>query len=841
MSEETIGRVQVISIEEEMKRSYLDYAMSVIVQRALPDVRDGLKPVQRRILFGMHEMGIRPTAKYRKSAGIVGEVLKSFHPHGDAAVYDALVRMVQPFTMRYPLLDGQGNFGSIDGDSAAAMRYTEVRLAPIAEELLADIEKQTVDFIPNYDDSTHEPVVLPARVPNLLINGASGIAVGMATNIPPHNLGEVVDALIFLIDNPDAPVEALIERLPGPDFPTGGIILGREGTLAAYATGRGRLVVRARAHIEESGRGRTSIVVTELPYQVNKAALLERIAELVKTGRLEGIHDLRDESDRDGMRIVIELKRDAQPRTVLNNLYKHTQLQTTFGVNMLALVDGTLPRVLNLKRMLQLFLEHRQAVVRRRTEFELQQAERRAHIVEGLKIALDHLDEVISTIRNARSADDARQQLIARLGFTELQANAILDMQLRRLAALERQKIEEEYRELLTRIAELRALLADPEKILNVIRQELLALKERYADRRRTQILEVSGELNEGDLIPKIDVLVTLTTNGYVKRSTNGQYRIQHRGGRGINGMTVREEDSVQHAVLVNTHDALLFFTNRGRVFQLWTYELPDAGRNARGIPIVNFLNLQPGEHVSTLLPVADLEEATFLFFCTRQGRVKRVRLAEFSNVRSSGLIAIALDAGDELVWVKATTGSDEIILVTAHGQAIRFSEDEVRPMGRQAGGVIGIRLEENDHVVAAEVVQPKADLLIVSQYGFGKRTALDEFRTQGRGGSGVIAMRTTARTGHVAAATVAREDDTAVLVSRRGRVILTPVRSIPRLSRNTQGVSVMRLQEGDEIASVAVRLRSEALAPTSSARNSANPNGTEESDDLITSEVEKE
>ncbi|MCX7623149.1 MAG: DNA gyrase subunit A [Thermomicrobium sp.] len=813
MSENQIGRVQVISIEEEMKRSYLDYAMSVIVQRALPDVRDGLKPVQRRILYGMHEMGLRPTAKYRKSAGIVGEVLKSYHPHGDSAVYDALVRMVQPFTMRYPLIDGQGNFGSIDGDSAAAMRYTEARLAPIAEELLADIDKQTVDFVPNYDDSTREPAVLPARLPNLLVNGASGIAVGMATNIPPHNLREVVDALVHLIENPDATVEELVERLPGPDFPTGGIILGREGILAAYATGRGRIVVRARAHIEEGARGRLSIVVTELPYQVNKAALIEKIAELVKSGRIEGIHDLRDESDRDGMRIVIELKRDAQPRAVLNNLFKHTQLQTTFGVNMLALVDGTQPRVLTLKRMLQLYLEHRQTVVRRRTEFDLRQAERRAHILEGLKIALDHLDAVIATIRNARSADDARQQLMARFGLTEVQATAILDMQLRRLAALERQKIEDEYRELLARIAELRALLADPAKILAVIRQELLELKERYGDERRTQIQELSGELTDEDLVPKVDVLVTLTARGYVKRSTNGHYRVQHRGGRGVNGMAVKDEDYVQHVVLASTHDSLLFFTNRGRVFQLPVYEVPDAGRNARGLPIVNFLNLQPGEEVTTLLPVRDFDDATFLFFCTRQGRVKRVPLDEFSNVRASGLIAMSLDAGDELAWVRPTSGDDDVILITAHGQAIRFSESDVRPVGRQAGGVIGIRLDEGDFVVAAEVVRSGADLLLVSRLGYGKRTALDEFRTQGRGGSGVIAMKITPRTGLLAAATVAREEDTAVLVSRRGRLILIPVRQIPKQGRSTQGVSLMRLQEGDEIASIAVGLLGETIS----------------------------
>ena len=801
-----IGRVERVSIDEEMRRSYLDYAMSVIVQRALPDVRDGLKPVQRRILYSMHEMGLRPNAKYRKSAGIVGEVLKSYHPHGDAAVYDALVRMVQPFSLRYPLIDGQGNFGSVDGDSAAAMRYTEARLAPIAEEMLADIEKQTVDFIPNYDDSAREPVVLPARLPNLLVNGASGIAVGMATNIPPHNLREVCDALIYLIDNPEATVEELAEILPGPDFPTGGVILGREGILAAYATGRGRVVVRARAHIEEAARGnRYSIIVTELPYQVNKAALIEKIAELVKTGRLEGIHDLRDESDRNGMRIVIELKRDAQPRTVLNNLFKHTQLQTTFGVNMLALVDGTQPRMLTLKRVLQLYVEHRQEIVRRRTEFDLEHARRRAHVLQGLMIALDHLDAVIQTIRESSSADEARTNLMSRFSLTEVQANAILDMQLRRLAALERQKIEDEYHEIQRKIAELEALLADPAKILRVIKQELAELKERYGDARRTVILDVSGEMTEEDLIPKVDVLVTITERGYIKRNPNGAYRTQHRGGRGVNGITVRDEDQVRHVVHATTHDAMLFFTNRGRVFQLPVHEIPDAGRSARGIPVVNLINVQPDEEITVLVPVRDFAGATYLFMCTRRGRVKRTRLEEFSSVRSSGLIAISLEEGDELCWVQPTSGKDEVILATAHGQAIRFSETDVRPMGRAAAGVIGIRLDEGDEVIAAEVVRPGGDLLIVSRHGYGKRTSLDEFRRQGRGGSGIIAMKVTPQTGPVAAARVVGNQGTIVLMSCRGKVILIRADQVPQLGRSARGVSLMRLQDGDEVASLAV------------------------------------
>ncbi|MBX6341409.1 MAG: DNA gyrase subunit A, partial [Thermomicrobiaceae bacterium] len=673
-----IGMIRPIDIDREMRRSYLDYAMSVIVQRALPDVRDGLKPVQRRILYAMHEMGLRPTAKYRKSAGIVGEVLKSYHPHGDSAVYDALVRLVQPFSLRYPLVDGQGNFGSVDGDSAAAMRYTEAKLAAIAEEMLQDIEKQTVDFNPNYDGETQEPSLLPAKLPNLLVNGASGIAVGMATNIPPHNLAEVCDGLIYLIDHPEATVDELVEIVQGPDFPTGGVILGREGIKAAYATGKGRVVIRARATIEEMPRGnRFQIIVTELPYQVNKAALLEKIAEHVKAGRIDGINDLRDESDRRGMRIVIELKRDAQPRKVLNALYKHTQLQTAFGVNMLALVEGTQPRVLTLKRALQLYLDHRQEVVRRRTEYDLGRARKRAHVVEGLKIALDHLDAVIQTIRGSRTADAARANLMASFALTEAQANAILEMQLRRLAALERRKIEDEYRELLREIAALEALLADPAKIRQVIKDELADLRERYGDERRTMIQDISGEITEEDLIPEVEVLVTITNRGYIKRLPDGVYRTQHRGGRGVNGMSVREEDGVQHIVSANTHDSLLFFTNRGRVFQLKVHEVPDAGRTARGTPVINLVGLQPDETITTLLPVRDFEGAQYLFMCTRHGRVKRTPLSQFSSVRSSGLIAITLEEGDELAWVRMTTGRDEIILVTEQGQAIRFPESD--------------------------------------------------------------------------------------------------------------------------------------------------------------------
>lgn len=801
-----IGTVRSVNIDTEMRRSYLDYAMSVIVQRALPDVRDGLKPVQRRILYAMHEMGIRPTTKYRKSAGIVGEVLKSYHPHGDSAVYDALVRMVQPFSLRYPLVDGQGNFGSVDGDGAAAMRYTEARLEAIAEELLQDIEKQTIDFVPNYDGETREPVVLPAKLPNLLVNGASGIAVGMATNIPPHNLTEVCDGLIYLIDNPEATVDELIEIIPGPDFPTGGIILGREGIKAAYATGKGRVVIRARTVIEEAGRGnRFQIIVTELPYQVNKAALVEKIADLVKAGRIDGIHDLRDESDRTGMRVIIELKRDAQPHKVLNALFRHTQLQQTFGVNMLALVDGTQPRVLTLKRSLQLYLAHREEVVRRRTEFELLRARRRAHILEGLKIALDHLDAVIRTIRESRTADVARTSLMAKFALTEVQANAILEMQLRRLAALERRKIEQDYRDLLKQISGLELLLADPDKILRVIKEELIDLKEAFGDDRRTHIQDMSGEITDEDLIPEVNVLVMLTNRGYVKRLPDGTYRTQHRGGRGVTGMTMRETDGVQRMVAANSHDSLLFFTNRGRVFHIKVHELPDAGRTAKGTPVINLIGIQPGEAITTLLPVRNFADATYLFMCTRSGRVKRTRLEQFSSVRASGLIAIGLDDGDELAWVRMTSGSDNLILVTEQGQSIRFHEEDVRAMGRQAAGVIGIRMHEADRVIAAEVVVPDCDLLVVSANGYGKRTPLHEYRVQNRGGLGITAMKVTERNGPLAAARVVCDTDTIMLVSTHGMVIRVPASQISQIGRATQGVGIMRVHNDDLVASITV------------------------------------
>jgi DNA gyrase subunit A len=802
-----IGNVRIASIETEMRQSYLDYAMSVIVQRALPDARDGLKPVHRRVLYAMHEMGLRANARYRKSAGIVGEVLKNYHPHSDTAAYDTLVRMAQDFNLRYPLVDGQGNFGSIDGDNPAAMRYTEARLTAIAEELLADIDKQTVNYRPNYDASLQEPVVLPGRLPNLLINGSAGIAVGMATNIPPHNLHEICDAVIHLVDNPEATIDELMEIVQGPDFPTGGTILGREGIRAAYATGRGRVVIRAKAFVEEAARGnRYQIVITELPYQVNKGALLERIAEMVKDGKLDGISDLRDESDRTGMRAIIELKRDAQPMKVLNNLFKHTALQQTFGVNMLALVEnGTQPRVLTLRRALQEYISHRQEVLTRRTQYELDRAKRRAHILEGLKKALDTIDEIIATIRRSRTTDTARQNLISAFKFTELQANAILDMRLARLAALERRKIEEELKEVLKEIAYLESLLADPKKILGLIRDDMVMLKEKYGDIRRTRIQDVSGVLTEEDLIPEVDVLVTITNKGYVKRIANDVYRTQHRGGKGVTGITMREEDGVQHILAANTMDSLLVFTNRGKVYQVKVHELPDAGRTAKGLPIVNVINMQPDETVTTLLRVEDFSSANYLFFATRQGTVKRVSLDQFQSVRSSGLIAITLDTGDELAWVKMTSGKDDVILVSQGGQAIRFKETDVRSMGRPAAGVIGIRLGPNDRVIAFEVIEPGGDLLVVAANGIGKRTSVDQYPSQGRGGKGVAAMRLSPKTGAIVAAGMVRPDQTVVMLSTGGQIIRIPAAQISRIGRATQGVTLMRMGAKETVASMTV------------------------------------
>jgi len=827
------GNVRIASIETEMRQSYLDYAMSVIVARALPDARDGFKPVHRRVMYAMHQMGMRSTTRYRKSAGIVGEVIKNWHPHSDTAAYDTLVRMAQDFSLRYPLVDGQGNFGSVDGDKAAAMRYTEARMAPIADELLADIEKETVDEYPNYDASMMQPTVLPARLPNLLINGSAGIAVGMATNIPPHNLSEVCDGITMLLDDPDATIEQLIQVIPGPDFPTGGTIVGREGIQAAYATGRGRVLIRAKAFVEEQERGnRYQIVVTELPYQVNKAVLQERIAEMVRDGKLDGISGLRDESDRTGMRVVIELKRDAQARVVLKNLYKHSQLQTTFGINILALVErGTQPRVLTLKRALQEYIDHRQEVITRRTEYDLERARRRAHILEGLKIALDNIDEVIATIRASRTTESARANLRKKFELSEAQANAILDMRLARLAALERQKIEDEYKEVMKTIAYLESLLADPLLIRGLIREDVAELKEKYGDARRTNIVEGSGSMSDEDLIPEVDVLVTVTNKGYVKRLPQDTYRTQRRGGRGVTGLTMRDEDAPLHMLAANTHDYLLVFTNRGRVYQIKVHELPDGSRTSKGIPIVNVISMQPDESVTTLMKVRDYSEANFLFFTTRLGRVKRVTLDQFRTVRSNGMIAISLDAEDELAWVRMTSGDDHVVLVSTNGLAIRFDENDVRPMGRPAAGVIGIRLGAQDRVISFDVVEPDRDLLVVAGRGLGKRTSLDHYPSQGRGGKGVQTMKLKPGDKIVAAAMVSPEDGV-VLLNNKGITIKFAAETIRLSGRSTQGVMLMRLGAGDEVVSMTVI---EPSDPASTARlheldgeadGQASPNG---------------
>jgi DNA gyrase subunit A len=801
-----IGNVRIASIDAEMRQSYLDYAMSVIVQRALPDARDGFKPVHRRVIYAMSEMNLRSNTRYRKSAGIVGEVLKNYHPHSDTAVYDTLVRMAQDFNLRYPLVDGQGNFGSVDGDEAAAMRYTETRMSAIADEMVVDIDKETVDYRPNYDASMQEPIVLPSRLPNLLVNGSTGIAVGMATNIPPHNLNEICDAVLYVIDNPEATVDELMEIVKGPDFPTGGTILGREGIRSAFATGRGRVVIRAKAFIEEMKGNRWQIIITELPYQVNKATLMERIAELVKDGKLDGISDLRDESDRTGMRALIELKRDAQPMKVLNNLFKHTALQSTFGVNMLALVErGTQPRVLSLRRALQEYITHRQEVIRRRTEYELERARRRAHILEGLKIALDHIDQIIATIRRSQTTETARRNLMSGFKLSELQANAILDLRLARLAALERKKIDDEYKEVLKTIAALEAILADPEKILSIIRTDMAELKQKYGDERRTRIQDVSGMLSEEDLIPEVDVLVTITNKGYVKRIADDVYRTQHRGGRGVAGVTMREADGIQHILAANTMDSLLLFTNRGRVYQVKVHELPDAGRTAKGLPIINVINLQPDESVTTLMNIKEYDPTKFLFFTTRMGRVKRTSLDQFKAVRSSGLIAIGIEDEDELAWVRITSGSDEVILVSEHGQAIKFHETDARAMGRPAAGVIGMRLAPKDRVIAFEVVDSADDLLVVSRRGFGKRTAINLFRGQGRGGKGIQAMKLTPKTGLIVAAGMVRDEDTVMMMNTKGTIIRIPANQINKLGRTTQGVTLMRFAEDEQVATMTI------------------------------------
>lgn len=792
------GRIIPMDVEREMRRSYLDYAMSVIVDRALPDVRDGLKPVQRRILYSMLNLGLRPDQPHRKSARITGDVMGKYHPHGDAAIYDAMVRMAQDFNFRYPLVDGHGNFGSIDGDPPAAQRYTEARLSQVGMELLRDLEKETVDFVPNFDGTEEQPAVLPARLPNLLMNGAAGIAVGMATNIPPHNLGELIDALVRLIDRPETTAEELLTIVKGPDFPTGGLILGREGIRQAYLTGRGHIRVRARSEIEEMDRGRFRIVIHEIPYMVNKAQLIERIAALVREKRVEGITDLRDESDRSGMRIAIELRRDANPRVVLNQLLKHSQLQETFGAIMIALVDGE-PRVLTLREMLVEYLKHQRQVVERRTRYDLRKAEERAHILEGLRIALAHLDEIIRLIRRAPDEATARNQLMERFGLSERQAQAILEMQLRRLTGLEREKLEQEYEELTARIAELRGILAEEAKLMGVIRKELLEVRQRFADPRRTLIVADEPELEAEDLIAEHQVVVTLTHHGYVKRLPADTFRGQRRGGRGITAVHAKEGDFVEQLFVTSTHSYVLFFTNRGRVYRVRAHEIPEGSRTARGTAAVNLVPLQPEEQVTAALAIREYAEDRYLVMVTRKGTIKKTVLSEFDTPRN-GIIGITLDEDDDLVGVRLTDGSRELVLVTARGQAIRFPEQEVRPMGRAARGVRGISLQPGDRVVSVGEVVPDGELLVITSNGYGKRTPLDQYRRTARGGKGIRTLHLTQKTGELVDARVVRPEEEAMLISSRGVMIRISVGEVSVQGRVTQGVRLMRLDEGETV-----------------------------------------
>ena len=804
-----ISSVKQVDINQEMRTSYIDYAMSVIVARALPDARDGLKPVHRRVLYAMMDMGLRASSAYKKSARIVGEVLGKYHPHGDQSVYDAMARMAQDFSMRYTLVDGQGNFGSIDGDPPAAMRYTEARLAPIAEEMLADIDKNTVNFVDNFDGSLREPEVLPARLPNLLLNGASGIAVGMATNIPSHNLREVARAIDYMIDNYDqideVTVEDLMKFISGPDFPTGGLIIGTEGIRKAYSTGKGSIVVRGRANVEEIKGNRYQIRITEIPYQANKTSLIERIADLVRNDKLPEIADLRDESDRNGMRIIIELKRGSQPKRVLNRLFKYTQLQSTFGINMLALVDGE-PRLLPIKRALQIFIEHRREVLTRRSQFELEKAKHRAHILEGLLIALANLDEVIKIIRNSPDADVAKDKLMSRFKLTDVQAQAILDMQLRRLAKLEREKIEDEHKELQAIIEHLEDLLAHPKKILALIQEEMDDLSRKYGDSRRTLISDTDVEnLSDEDLVADEAALITLTRNGYIKRVSPRVYRTQGRGGKGVIGQSVKEEDEIDILVPCRSLHTLLFFSDRGKVYSERVYELAESGRTDKGTPIVNLLALEPGERITAAVAVPDFKAAKYILLATVNGRVKRMPLSEFENVRVSGMIAITLEEGDELGWARLTSGQDELIMVTRGGYAKRTKEEEFRPMGRTARGVTGMKLAKGDRLTAVEVVIPNAMLLIVTDKGYGKRTDLNEYPTQGRATKGVatINQKSLATVGHIATARVVEKGDQITLISNNGIILRVDVDAIKKAGRATRGVRIMNLEKGDKIASI--------------------------------------
>ena len=794
-------RLVPLDIEHELKNSFISYAMAVIVSRALPDVRDGLKPVHRRILYSMTELGMTPDKPFRKSARIVGDVLGKYHPHGDTAVYDAMVRLAQDFSMRYTLVEGQGNFGSVDGDSPAAMRYTEARLSKMAADLTADLDKQTVDFYPNFDETLMQPEVLPSRFPNLLVNGSGGIAVGMATNIPPHNMGEVIDGVVYMLDHPDCTVGELMDIIKGPDFPTAGLIMGMNGIKSAYLTGKGRIIMRARTEIEPINANRSRIVVTEIPYQVNKARLVEKIAELVHEKRVEGISDLRDESDRRGMRIVIELKKDVNPQIVLNTLFKHTQMQETFGVNMLALVGGV-PRVLNLQQMLYYYIEHQKDVIVRRTRYDLGKAEARAHILEGLLVALDHIDEVVNLIRTSKTGAEAKEGLMTRFGLSEKQAQAILDMRLQRLVGLERQRLHDEYVELEKTIAHLREVLGSEELVRGIIREEILAIRAKYADPRRTEIVPIANEIELADLIQEENMAVTLTHFGYVKRVTADTYRAQKRGGKGITGMTTREEDYAEQIFVTSTHTDLMFFTSRGRVFRKTCYEIPEAGRTAKGTAIVNLLQLDGGEKVTTVIPVKEGARG-MLVMTTRNGVIKKTELGEFENIRASGLIAVTLRGDDELIGVALTDGTKELLLGTRGGMSIRFHESDVRPMGRSAMGVKAMELDEGDEIVSMSVVDEGSQVLTISENGYGKRTEVSEDRVQSRGGKGIKAMQLTDKTGRLAALMLAHEDEDVMMISDDGTIIRTAVADISTQSRSTQGVRMMRLAEGSRVVAV--------------------------------------
>jgi DNA gyrase subunit A len=796
-------KVVPVSLEEEMKSSYIDYAMSVIVARALPDVKDGLKPVHRRVLFGMHELGVQFNKPYKKSARIVGEVLGKYHPHGDTAVYDSMVRMVQDFSLRYPLVDGQGNFGSIDGDSPAAMRYTEARLARMAEEMLRDLDKNTVAFSPNFDDSLQEPVVLPSYLPNLLVNGASGIAVGMATNIPPHNLGEVIDGLVALIESPKLNSEDLMKYVKAPDFPTAGIIYGFDGVKEAFTTGRGRIILRAKANIETLKNDRENIVITEIPYQVNKSALIERIAELVRDGTIDGISNIRDESDRDGLRVVIEMKRDGQPAVTLNQLFKHTQMQVTFGVIMLALVNGA-PKVLNLQQMMQHFLDHRMDVLIRRTKFELDAAERRAHILEGYIIALDNIDAVIETIKKSKDVETAKVNLMKKFKLSEIQAKAILDMRLQRLTGLERKKIEDEYKETIKLIEKLKGILDSEKKRKQIIKEELLILKEKYADERRTEIIRDYKEFSLEDIIAEEDVVVTISHQGFIKRFPVSGYRRQSRGGKGVTGAGTKEDDFIEHMFIASTHHYIMFFTDKGKCYWLKVHEIPEGGRAARGRSVVNLLEKDPAENINAFVTVKEFKDDAYLIMATEKGTVKKTVLSAYGNVRKGGINAINLVPGDNLIAVKMTDGNNDIVIGTRNGFAVRFNEKDVRDMGRTATGVRGVRLAKGDYVVGLLVIKRNDTILVVTEKGYGKRSDINDYRITRRGGKGVITVKTTDKVGKMMSMMDVVDGDELVIISSHGMVIRQSVKDIRVMGRNTQGVRVIKLNEGDQIADIA-------------------------------------